>query len=134
MYVWRRADNGRSAVREGKTDDLCRGAPAIWNGPVFPSDVINVPARTTVTVFCLGEVKSPGAHEFDVDDRMTLLSVVAKAGGLTDRASNNIKSRRKGPDGRDKEIHVNYKAIIAGKQPDPELHADDVVIVEESFF
>jgi protein involved in polysaccharide export with SLBB domain len=87
-----------------------------------------------VKVFCLGEVKNPGALEFDSDDRITLLSVIAKAGGLTDRASKTIRIKRKGPDGKDVETRVNYKAVIAGKQPDPTLKADDVVVVEESFF
>ncbi|HJT18309.1 MAG TPA: SLBB domain-containing protein, partial [Thermoanaerobaculia bacterium] len=97
-------------------------------------DVVNVPPRSIVKVFCLGEVKQPGALEFDSDDRITLLSVIAKAGGLTDRASKTILIKRKGPDGKDIEMRVNYKAVIAGSVPDPPLKADDVVVVAESFF
>ena len=93
-----------------------------------------MPAKSTITIFCLGEVKQPGAIAFDSDDRITLLSVIAKAGGLTDRASNTIRIKRKGPEGKDIESRVNYKAVIAGKQTDPALQADDVVIVSESFF
>jgi hypothetical protein len=29
---------------------------------------------------------------------------------------------------------ANYKRIVAGKDPDPALKGDDVVIVKESFF
>lgn len=134
IYILRRAENGLSDMLEVKTDDLFRGTNAMWNIPVYPSDVINVPARSTVRIFCLGEVKSPGAHDFDTDDRLTLLSVIAKAGGLTDRAAKNIRIRRKGFDGKDTEIVVNYRAVMAGKQADPQLQADDVVVVEESFF
>ena len=134
IYVLRRGDNGLSDVLEIKSDDLFRGSTAMWNVPVFPSDVVNVPARTTVKVFCLGEVKTPGALEFDSDDRLSLLSVIAKAGGLTDRASKSIVVKHRGPDGKDVESKYNYKAVITGKEPDPTLKPDDVVVVQESFF
>jgi polysaccharide export outer membrane protein len=134
IYVLRRADNGLSDTLEIKRDNLLESASAAWNIPIFPGDVVNIPARSIVKVFCLGEVKQPGALEFDSDDRITLLSVIAKAGGLTDRASKTILIKRKGPDGKDVETKVNYKAVIAGRDPDLALKADDVVVVQESFF
>ena len=134
IFILRTADNGLSDVLEIKRDDLMQASNTNWNVPIFPGDIVNIPARSSVKVFCLGEVKNPGALEFDSDDRITLLSVIAKAGGLTDRASKTIRIKRKGPDGKDVETRVNYKAVIAGKQPDPTLKADDVVVVEESFF
>lgn len=134
IFVLRGADNGLSDVLEIRRNDLMQANATNWNIPIFPGDVVNVPARSTVRVFCLGEVRAPGALEFDSDDRITLLSVIAKAGGLTDRASKSILIKRKGPDGKDVETRANYKAIIAGKDPDPALKADDVVVVQESFF
>lgn len=134
IYVLRAADNGLTDVLEVRRDDLFQAANLNWNVPIFPGDIVNVPPRTSVRVFCLGEVRNPGALEFDSDDRITLLSVIAKAGGLTDRASKSILIKRKGADGRDTETKVNYKAVIAGKEPDPALLADDVVVVSESFF
>jgi polysaccharide biosynthesis/export protein len=134
IFVLRRSDNGLSDVLEIKRDDLLQGSSVTWNIPIFAGDVVNVPPRTIVKVFCLGEVRNPGALEFDADDRITLLSVIAKAGGLTDRASKGILIKRRGPDGKDVEMHVNYKAVIAGKDADPTLKADDVVVVSESFF
>ena len=134
IYVMRTATNGLTDVLEVRTDDLFRSASARWNIPVYPSDVVNVPPRSVVKVFCMGEVKSPGALEFDSDDRISLLSVIAKAGGLTDRASKQIRIKRRGADGKDSETVVNYKAVLGGKIADPQLKADDVVIVSESFF
>jgi polysaccharide biosynthesis/export protein len=134
IYVMRTSDNGLSDVLEIKTDDLLRSASGQWNIPVYSSDVVNVPPRSVVKVFCMGQVKSPGALEFDADDRITLLSVIAQAGGLTDRASNSIRIKRRGPDGKDVESVVNYKSVVSGRTPDPPLKADDVVIVAESFF
>ena len=85
-------------------------------------------------VFCLGDVKTPGALQFDSDDRLTLLSVIAKAGGLTDRASKTVRIKTKGPDGRDVEKAVNFKRIVDGKDQDPVIEPNDVIIVKESFF
>lgn len=134
IFVLRQAANGLSDTLEIKTDDLLRNNTAQWNILLLPGDTVNIPARRLVRVFCLGEVKTAGALEFDSDDRISLLSVIAKAGGLTDRASNSIRIKRPGPDGKDKEILVNYRRIVAGKDPDPLLKADDVLIVKESFF
>lgn len=134
IYVLRRSDNGLSDTLEIKRDELLQSSSPLWNIPIFAGDVVNIPARSIVKVFCLGEVKQPGALEFDSDDRISLLSVIAKAGGLTDRASKTILIKRKGPDGKDLETKVNYKAVIAGRDPDPILKADDVVVVQESFF
>ena len=134
VFIIRRADNGLSDILEVATERLFRDTSELWNVPVYPSDVINVPPRSTVKIFCLGEVKSPGAIEFDSDDRITLLTAIAKAGGLTDRASKTIRIKRKADDGRDVETSVNYRAVLAGKATDPVLKADDVLIVEESFF
>jgi polysaccharide export outer membrane protein len=134
IYVLRRSDNGLSDTLEIKRDDLLQNPSGTWNIPIFPGDVVNIPARSVVKVFCLGEVKQPGALEFDIDDRFTLLTVIAKAGGLTDRASKTILIKRKGADGKDVETRVNYKAVMAGKDPDPALKADDIVVVQESFF
>ena len=134
IFVLRRSDNGLSDVLEIKRDDLMQGSTVTWNIPIFAGEVVNIPPRSVVKVFCLGEVRQPGALEFDTDDRISLLSVIAKAGGLTDRASKSILIKRRGRDGKDLEMHVNYKAIIAGKEVDPTLKADDVVVVSESFF
>jgi len=134
IYVLRRADNGLSDTLEIQSEDLFQSATPLWNIPIQPSDIINVPARTTITVFCIGEVKSPGALQFNSDERLTLLSVVAKAGGLTDRASKSVRIKRRGSDGKDTERVVDYKRILAGTDPDVEIQANDVVVVKESFF
>ena len=85
-------------------------------------------------VFCLGEVASPGEITFDSDDRISLLAAIAKAGGLSDRASNTIRIKRRAEDGKDREFEVNYKRVLSGTEPDPQLQPDDVIYVKESFF
>jgi len=134
IYVLRRADNGLSDTLEIDTADLFQSATPYWNIPIQPADVINVRARSTITVYCLGEVKTPGALQFDSEDRVSLLSVISKAGGLTDRASKTIRVKRKGKDGKDSESVYEFGRIMSGKDPDPVIEPDDVVVVKESFF
>jgi polysaccharide export outer membrane protein len=134
IYILRKGETGQSETFEVPTEDLLRGATQTWNIPIYPGDVVNVPARSMVRIFCIGEVKSPGAIELSSDDRITLLSVLAKAGGLTDKASKKIHIKRRDASGKDAEYVSDYKRILAGKDPDPVLKGDDVVVVTESFF
>jgi polysaccharide biosynthesis/export protein len=134
ILVLRRAENGLSDTLEIKTDDLFQNATPLWNIPIQPADIINVVPRTMITVFCLGEVKGAGALQFDTDERLTLLSVISKAGGLTDRASKSIRVKRQGPDGKDTEKVVDFKKIVSGQEPDLPIEPNDVIVVKESFF
>jgi polysaccharide biosynthesis/export protein len=134
IYVLRKAENGLSDTLEVDTEELFHSTNPIWNIPIVPGDVVNVAPRRMIRIFCIGELKNPGALEFNSDDRVSLLSVIAKAGGRTDRASNTIRIKRRGPDGKDTEIRANYSRILSGKDRDPILEANDVVIVKESFF
>lgn len=134
IYILRNSENGLSDTLEVRTADLFESANPMWNIPIAASDVINIPAQSAVKIFCLGEVKSPGQLTFDSGDRITLLAAIAKAGGMTDRASNTVKIKRRSADGKDSEIVVKYGSILKGKVTDPELKPDDVIVVEESFF
>ncbi len=134
IYVLRKADNGLSDTLEVDTDELFHNANSMWNVPIVPGDVVNVAPRKSIRVFCIGELKSPGALDFSTDDRITLLSVIARAGGPTDRASSKVRIKRRGADGKDTEIVVDYKRILSGKDRDPILEPNDVVVVKESFF
>ena len=134
IYVLRRAENGLSDTLEIDTDSLFRSSAPMWNIPIYPADVINVPPRSQIRVFCIGEVKSPGALDFSSEDRLSLLSVIARAGGLTDRASKSIRIKRRNAEGKDIETEVNFGRILSGKDPDPVIEANDVIVIKESFF
>ena len=133
IYVLRPAAGGRSDAAEVDVGRLFKGDPTA-NVLIYPSDIINVPARKAVRIFCLGEIKSPGAYDFDASDRVTLLAAIARAGGLTDRASKTIRIRRRQPDGRETQVEVSYGRVLSGKDPDPVLQSEDIVVVKESFF
>jgi polysaccharide export outer membrane protein len=132
IYVFRTASNGLSDQVEIDLNDLMVGGDSRLNIPLFANDLVNVPAPVAITVFCLGEVERPGALEFMSTERTTVLAAIARAGGLTDRASSKILIKRRDKTGEEVEIEVNYKRIIGGKEPDLELMPNDVVVVKRS--
>lgn len=134
IHVLRRSDNGLTDQVSIRADDLLVRADPRVNIPIFPGDLINVPGAVDVTVYCLGEVQSPGALTFKSSERMTLLTIIARAGGLTDRASNKILIKRADGSGGSAEINADYKRILAGRDSDVEILPSDVIVVKESFF
>ncbi|MDX1630968.1 MAG: polysaccharide biosynthesis/export family protein [Thermoanaerobaculia bacterium] len=134
VHVLRRAENGLSAQLTIRLDDLLVRGDRRMNIPIFSNDLVNVPAKVEVTLYCLGEVERPGAQTFQSTERVTLLTAIARAGGPTDRASRKITVKRSSPDGETVEIEADYRKILAGKAPDVELQAGDIVYVKESFF
>ncbi|MDP9122340.1 MAG: polysaccharide biosynthesis/export family protein [Acidobacteriota bacterium] len=134
LYVLRRAESGLSDQVAIDLDDLLVRADPHVNIPIYANDLINVPATVEVTVYCLGEVGRPGALTFKSTERLTLLAAIARAGGLSDRASRKILIKRGGKNAGQQELVIDYRRIIAGKQADPELGQGDVVVVKESFF
>jgi polysaccharide biosynthesis/export protein len=133
IFVLRRADNGLADQVSIDADDLLVRADPRANIPIFANDLINVSPVVEVTVYCLGEVGKPGALTFKSSDRITVLAVIARAGGLTDRAASKILVRRAQSHGGP-ETTVDYKRLLAGKDPDVELKEGDVVVIKESFF
>ncbi len=134
IHVLRRAENGLTDQLTLRVDDLfVRGLPEV-NIPIFANDLVNVPPRTDVPIYCLGQVRSPGAVVFKSTERITLLSVLARAGGITERASKKIRIRRRVSDTESREIVVDYGRLLAGKEIDPEIREGDLIVVKESFF
>ena len=135
VRVLRRADNGLTDQIEVSTDDLFVKADPRVNIPLRANDLVSVPETVEVTIYCLGEVANPGAHVFKSNDRITLLTAIARAGGLTDRASRGkIVISRQLPSGEQEEISVDYRKVYSGRLPDVPLQAGDVVRVKQSFF
>ena len=60
IYILRRSDNGLSDTLEVKVDDLFRASASQWNITLAPGDVVNVPAKRMVRVFCLERSSSRG--------------------------------------------------------------------------
>ena len=135
ISVLRRGEQGLTDRLDIQTRDIFENLSPSWNIPIFPSDIVTVSAAKPLKISCIGEFKSPGIIEFPGDERVTLLTLVARTGGLTDNAARGkIRVKRRGPDGTVKEMFFNYSRILSGKDSDPELESGDVVVVKESLF
>lgn len=134
IFVMRRSENGLSDQVAVDVDDLMLRALPEANLPIFSGDIINIPGRIQVTVHCLGEVARPGAQTFASNQRITVLTAIAQAGGVTSRASRTVQIQRRDRSGKDVILEVDYRRILAGRDADVELFNGDVVVVRESFF
>lgn len=134
IRVRRRAENGLVDQVEIDAEALFERGELDANLPIFPGDVINVPEAERISVLLMGEVGSVGEQVFVGAERATLLTAVAKAGGLSDAASNKIVVQRLEPSGERREIVVDFKRILNGRDPDLELRDGDLIVVKESFF
>jgi len=105
------------------------------NIPIYPGDVINFATGGKVVVYVLGQVRKPGPVEIPYGSALTLLTAVAKAGGISENGKKSgIQIRHKDETGKITVVKVNLKDILSGKKPDVELKAGDVIEVPQSFF
>jgi polysaccharide export outer membrane protein len=93
--------------------------------PVQAGDVINVPPAGTF--FVDGAVKAPGPYP--LGRRYSLTMALATAGGV-DRElySSDISIFRRKGSGREN-ISLDLDAILSGSAADPQIEADDVIVV-----
>jgi polysaccharide export outer membrane protein len=99
---------------------------------ICPQDVISVPRSDLVYV--VGAVRKPGGFVLNERETISALQALSLAEGLAQAAaSKDAKVMRTAP-GTEKriEIPVNIQLIMAGRNPDVALHADDILFVPVS--
>jgi polysaccharide biosynthesis/export protein len=97
--------------------------------PVKADDVINVPAAGTF--FVDGAVRKPGPYP--LGQRLSLSQALATAGGVdTEISSSDIQIFRRKGVSEMQPVSVDFDALMAGSAPDPQILADDVIIVPTS--
>jgi len=135
IAVLRTAENGLTDRLEIDSDELFVRLNPVWNIPIYPGDVVNVGTRQEVVIYFLGEFKTTGAVKVMSDEKLTLLRMVARVGGLTERASRGrLRIMRTDAEGKTVEIEASYSRILSGKDRDVLLMPDDVVVAKESLF
>lgn len=133
IYIRRQAENGLTdQVRISARALIEEGDPDV-NIPIFAGDTINVPMAREVTIHFLGEVANAGSLTFRSNQRVTLLTALARAGGLLETAAKKIRIIRQREASRS-ETTVDYRQILSGETPDPLLEDGDLIVVKESFF
>jgi polysaccharide export outer membrane protein len=117
----------------GKTPDELAGEIAAALGGRFvrnPQVSVNLEETVSQVVTIDGQVREPGLYP--VVGRMTLMRAVATAKGTTEfaRLQDVVVFRTVGQ--RDMVALYNLQAIRRGLYPDPEVFANDVVVVGDS--
>ena len=127
LLVMRKTD-GVDETLEINLNDLLVEGKAYLNIPIFPGDTINVPTEKPFVVSVIGEVNKPGEYKFTRDGKITILRVIAAAGGFTDFArQSRVIIKREGEEAS--EFRVNVKAIQENRKTNFEMEHNDVVIV-----
>lgn len=107
-----------------KVSDL-RSGKSESNPYVRPGDIIYVAEASPIYV--VGNVAQPA--NLYLREGTTLTRVLAQVGGAKEANEEKIRIYRKKPDAAQEVITVNFKAVKAGKEPDPVLQAYDIVEV-----
>jgi polysaccharide export outer membrane protein len=103
---------------------------ALSNVEIQPGDTLVVPAAPVVYV--LGEVTKPGGYVVGSGGGVTVLRIVAAAGGPTrDASMGGTKMLRRTPTGL-QQIPVPLKNIMRAKAADIPLEADDILFIPNS--
>ena len=100
------------------------------NIELLPGDTVVI-AKAGI-VYVLGEVGKPGGYVLNSSGGVTVLRVVAAAGGPTHIASvGGTKMLRRTPSGL-QELRVPLKELLHAKVPDIPVQADDIIYVPSS--
>lgn len=103
-----------------------------YNVLVYPGDVIKV-TRAGV-VYVIGEVNKPGGYVLKNNENISVLQAIALSEGETHTAAGNHARiiRTNSLTGERTEFAINLKKILAGRAPDPQLQAKDILFVPNS--
>ncbi len=103
---------------------------------VAPKVDVTVQKTTGRRVTILGEITKPGTYMLAHDQPLSLLGVVALAGGFTDLADLKRVRILRDSGGDDNSTRVNVSDLLRGKLPqsDVVLLPGDVVVVPEAMF
>ena len=135
LHLYRQGPNGREsyiidlAGLANSSRNLDPKDVQLISMPVQAGDVINVPAAGTF--FVDGAVKKPGPYP--LGQRLSLTQALATAGGIdTEISSSDVQIFRRKGVSEMQPIAVDFDALMAGSGADPQILADDVIIVPVS--
>jgi polysaccharide export outer membrane protein len=113
--------------------DALDASSAAANLIMEPDDVVSVSMQQRL-VYIMGEVNRPGAIELVTQDSISIVQVLAVAGGMTKIASpSKTTILRRDSEGRyDPAGSVDLKKILTGKHEDKLLIAGDIIVVPSS--
>lgn len=95
-----------------------------------PQVTINLTDTLSQVVTVDGAVTMPGVYP--VSGRMTLMRAIARAQGVTEFARDDFVVIFRSVEGRDMAALYNLRAIRLGQYSDPDVYANDVILVGDS--
>lgn len=132
IIIIRQYKSGKTSSLEINLDELMIKGNPTMNIPLEPGDIINVPGERYLDIYVFGQVKNPGHLKVKKNGPITLLKVIAQAGGFVERARKSAVTIARRINGKDIKTRVNVKKILKGKKPDLILKNNDIVYVPES--
>lgn len=97
---------------------------------VRPHDLIAIPRAAMVYV--VGSVKRSGGFVLGEKESLSVLQAISMAEGLDNTASARNSRIIRSVEGQRTEIPVNVQKILANKEPDRRLEADDILFIPNS--
>jgi polysaccharide export outer membrane protein len=133
VHIYRQGPNGREShvidllTLASNASLINANNAGLITMPMQSGDVINVPPAGMF--FVDGAVKSPGSYA--LGRRYSLTQALATAGGVNpDLNSSDITIfRRTGPASGIEPITIDLNEVLAGSTNDPQIEADDVIVV-----
>jgi len=125
--------DGSHSIVELQLKDVSNASTPASNLIIRPNDVIDVSNEERM-VYIIGEVAKPGKVELVSHDSISMMQVLAIAGGLTKVASaRNTQIMRQNSKGLYEKIGlIDLKKLQQGKSEDRMLTAGDIVVVPSS--
>jgi polysaccharide export outer membrane protein len=124
---------GHYSTVELKLKDVLNASTPAANLMVRAHDVVAVSTKQRL-IYIIGQVNKPGAVELDTQESISVMQVLAAAGGLTNVAApGNTAVMHLEESGRyNKVASINLKRVMSGKGGDRMLTAGDIIVVPEN--
>jgi polysaccharide export outer membrane protein len=124
--------SGKFSVAEVNLKDIMEAKHPEENIAVMPNDVISIPKGEMIYV--VGEVKRAGGFVLSDTAHMSVLQAVSLGGGLEKTAASSKARILRASAANEKrtEIAINLKNILAGKDRDVPMQAEDILFVPGS--
>jgi len=132
IIIIRRYKSGKSSSLVIDLDELMLEGNPRMNIPLQAGDIINVPGERYLDIYVFGQVAKPGHLKVKKNGPITLLKVIAQAGGFAERARKSAVTVTRRVNGKDLKTRVNVKKVLRGRKPDIVLKNNDIVYVPES--
>ena len=125
--------SGRFSIATLRLSSLLDGSNPAENIEVRAHDVISI--SRTDQVYVVGQVKKAGGINLNSEETISITQALSLAEGTSPDAAPRKARILRAVDGKPSnknEIPVNLSLVLAGKAPDLELHANDVLYIPDN--